>query len=360
MSLKIECDRCNAEVEHVCNRNLPKEVIDLFKFTIGDFPDGVKTKGNPYYSKGDEKAPFFSEVYLYSLFGKEHARSILAYVNSVIRAAGLDPHSLQTRAHQEMDADERKEEERQRQVAERKRLQEEAFKPVAERLVKGVKVLTYPSYPSFDHALRKIEKAGGKDPKVAVFDTVIQALDKEGNVTHEVTVDDALKFLRFEASRNFHDAEFVEHSFRIAKPLIPIFSKMLPEVERQRKQDLTPISDVVIRAHRTLRRDVRRIVLGSTQALDETLYQVWSKAGYDSKKTSEEIEALPERTYGKPYIDKDLAVIQLGAIEYAVPVTVALDQAKTYPSKHFKHFSQGLSQVMKLVLKPSDGSEPGL
>lgn len=39
---------------------------------------------------GDDTAPFFSEVYLYTLFGKEDARTILSYVHTVARAAGVN------------------------------------------------------------------------------------------------------------------------------------------------------------------------------------------------------------------------------------------------------------------------------
>jgi len=48
-------------------------------------------KKETYYEPGDELAPFFSEAFLYSLMGKEEARTILAMVNSVIKAAGIDP-----------------------------------------------------------------------------------------------------------------------------------------------------------------------------------------------------------------------------------------------------------------------------
>lgn len=40
---------------------------------------------------GDDDAPFFSEAFLYTLLGKEQARSVLARVNAIARALGVDP-----------------------------------------------------------------------------------------------------------------------------------------------------------------------------------------------------------------------------------------------------------------------------
>lgn len=48
-------------------------------------------KQAPYYAEGDERAPFFSEAYLYNLLGKEDARTVLAIVGNVLRAFGWSP-----------------------------------------------------------------------------------------------------------------------------------------------------------------------------------------------------------------------------------------------------------------------------
>lgn len=75
----------------------------MFRFRLGHLGIGhdaiVKTKGKPYsyYAEGDEEAPFFSEAYLYALLGKGDVRTVLAMLNNLIRAAGLDPHKLVTR-----------------------------------------------------------------------------------------------------------------------------------------------------------------------------------------------------------------------------------------------------------------------
>lgn len=51
------------------------------------WPDGFKAKANGA-EPGDDKAPLFSEAYLYPLFGKDDARTILALLRAVERALG--------------------------------------------------------------------------------------------------------------------------------------------------------------------------------------------------------------------------------------------------------------------------------
>lgn len=47
-----------------------------------------------YYTEGDEKAPFFSETFLYSLLGKDDARTLLGRLREVSEAAGFDRHKF--------------------------------------------------------------------------------------------------------------------------------------------------------------------------------------------------------------------------------------------------------------------------
>ena len=47
------------------------------------------------YAKGDERAPFFSEAFLYVLIGKQDARTVLVYIHNLIKAAGFDPDELE-------------------------------------------------------------------------------------------------------------------------------------------------------------------------------------------------------------------------------------------------------------------------
>lgn len=56
-------------------------------------PKGFFDKKNGY-EKGDENAPFFSEGLLYSLIGKDAARSVLSRVNALVRESGVTPNQL--------------------------------------------------------------------------------------------------------------------------------------------------------------------------------------------------------------------------------------------------------------------------
>lgn len=67
-----------------------EEEIDVKKLLswTPSYPDmkNVFNKKNEMYERGDEKAPFFSEAYLYNLLGKEDARTLLALMR---RAFGV-------------------------------------------------------------------------------------------------------------------------------------------------------------------------------------------------------------------------------------------------------------------------------
>ncbi len=63
-----------------------KEVVDkLLNFRVGFLPSECKK----YATKFDEKAPFFSEAYLYNLLGKENARTLLALMHPIWDLAGI-------------------------------------------------------------------------------------------------------------------------------------------------------------------------------------------------------------------------------------------------------------------------------
>jgi hypothetical protein len=100
--LEILCKRCGQVVRHRCNVLLRQELRDLLRLRPEpDAPLGAAfNRQNPYYSEGCEKAPIFSEVFLYTLLGKETARSILYRLNAVIEACGINIDQL----HQEADS----------------------------------------------------------------------------------------------------------------------------------------------------------------------------------------------------------------------------------------------------------------
>lgn len=64
-----------------------KAMKRLMEWKPERWPDGFKAKANGAEA-GDEQAPLFSEAYLYPLFGKDDARTILALLNEVQRALG--------------------------------------------------------------------------------------------------------------------------------------------------------------------------------------------------------------------------------------------------------------------------------
>lgn len=47
------------------------------------------TRSNPYYRKGDEKAPFYSEAFLYALLGKDAGRTVCYSFDRICELAGL-------------------------------------------------------------------------------------------------------------------------------------------------------------------------------------------------------------------------------------------------------------------------------
>lgn len=89
--LSIRCDRCKQRLTHICKHSLKRAIARLWKVKLEVPPHrGFFNKRNGYV-KGDEEQPFFSEAYLYNLVGKHDARTILAVVNDLIRACGIEP-----------------------------------------------------------------------------------------------------------------------------------------------------------------------------------------------------------------------------------------------------------------------------
>jgi len=92
--LEIRCSQCGGVLTHYCTSSLKQNLEKLFSFVLED--THVKTfKKSEYYEEGDEKAPFFSESFLYNLLGKEDARTVLACLGNFIRAMGVDPDMTQ-------------------------------------------------------------------------------------------------------------------------------------------------------------------------------------------------------------------------------------------------------------------------
>ena len=51
---------------------------------------GYDGKPMGMYGEGDEKAPFFTEAFLYNLLGKDEARSVLGIMTRLCKLAGVE------------------------------------------------------------------------------------------------------------------------------------------------------------------------------------------------------------------------------------------------------------------------------
>ena len=83
-NLKIECRNCNQEIVHHCHNDLAKALGRLENMKI-------EWVNRDFIPEEARKYPFFSEAFLYEVFGKNDARSILAVVRNIIRAIGVEP-----------------------------------------------------------------------------------------------------------------------------------------------------------------------------------------------------------------------------------------------------------------------------
>jgi hypothetical protein len=75
------------------DEQLSTAVDQLLKLTIERVPEQFSSE-NDMYEEGDERAPFFSEAYLYNLLGKDDARSVLSAVRQLLKAAGRSEDSF--------------------------------------------------------------------------------------------------------------------------------------------------------------------------------------------------------------------------------------------------------------------------
>lgn len=91
MGMEIRCDRCGCVITHTCCESTREKLARLFEFKLECVPPGFNRNKREGYEEGDEKAPFFSEAFLYNLLGKEDARTVLAVLKNFVRSMGIDP-----------------------------------------------------------------------------------------------------------------------------------------------------------------------------------------------------------------------------------------------------------------------------
>lgn len=87
--LRAEVSALKAQNDALCEhkRRFSDAFESLLAWVPGDLPSGAKDRAAGY-RRGDEKAPFLTEAYLYNLLGKDLARSLLARVGQVIGTFG--------------------------------------------------------------------------------------------------------------------------------------------------------------------------------------------------------------------------------------------------------------------------------
>ena len=71
------------------------DIIDVLRRLANYVPDApaksiIRPEMLALYGEPDHDCPFFTEMYLYALLGKEDARTVLAYIGAIARAVGLD------------------------------------------------------------------------------------------------------------------------------------------------------------------------------------------------------------------------------------------------------------------------------
>jgi hypothetical protein len=66
-----------------------RELVRMKRYVFGHKPMAF-TRSNPYYRKGDEKAPFYSEAFLYPLLGKDDGRTVCYAFERLCELVGLE------------------------------------------------------------------------------------------------------------------------------------------------------------------------------------------------------------------------------------------------------------------------------
>lgn len=157
---EVMCPGCGDKVHHRCheeNRNKLKEAfISLLNYVPGCVDPGVKKaiqkagEESGWIEKGlkVEETPFFGgEPWTYGMFGKEDGRSVKAYLNGVMRAAGFDPETLRTEAYQQIEAKETEKKRIEKHRTQNRDKRQSAIKlfkskaPLAEKVVKLDEIL---------------------------------------------------------------------------------------------------------------------------------------------------------------------------------------------------------------------------
>ena len=308
---KVSCRACDAKVEHVCNSDLTEAAVGLYGFRTECRP-GKHFNPSGYYEVGDERAPCFSEAYLYNLLGKEDARTVLAHIGNLLRAAGLDAHDLRARAHARLVAEERDKEERQKRRDEIARHKAAMEKPVSERKEGKCTIYTYRSYEALDVAIRKHEVKATDKIDVVLTPEVLR-FTVSGKKAHEVARQEVVKYVRFYLRADGPSAaEFLAQNRNMSPRVHAVLRPLVEEVARTRDMEMIPVSD-----QKKGPRGIRRVILASPQALDEYLSSALWRVSDEMRKKSPGHTPYRSITdlYGVPYLEGDLVLMSIGDVE---------------------------------------------
>jgi hypothetical protein len=152
--LAVICPECAAKVEHHCDHSIKKELVDLYAWTPEYVhPDVYKAivkagRADGWLEKDEEPKgrPFFgSQGWSYAMFSsKDTARSFHAFIDSVVRAAGFDPHELKRLAEKRLtreNGNREKQDEKAKQLAAEAAFITDNRQPLDERKARFVAAL---------------------------------------------------------------------------------------------------------------------------------------------------------------------------------------------------------------------------
>lgn len=134
------CPGCGDEIHHRCHDTGPAALREALIALLTWKPHGVDRgiekairkvgEAAGWIDKGSDfvKTPFFGgEPWTYGMFGKEDGRSVKSRIDSVIEAAGLNPHEIRAEAWKTLEEDDK---ERTRMATRRAEVQDERAKAI--------------------------------------------------------------------------------------------------------------------------------------------------------------------------------------------------------------------------------------
>jgi len=186
--LEVHCGRCGSTLHHDCHaQSLAEAAIDLFMWRPdAGFPKTLK-KGNSMCdgSEDEPTVPFLSESFLYALLGKEDARTLLARIDGLFYAMGIDPHQIQRRAGKILEEKKRSKEQQEKNRAESRERFRQSMLPVSSVPASSGRVnCTYDSFYVFDVNVGSCEEGECEAFNTAGITRRVPRKPNMGTLTH--------------------------------------------------------------------------------------------------------------------------------------------------------------------------------